>query len=294
MAGSEGGPALGNDVLAAEMTRRQWRGGSFVGWLEGASADLRFAARLARRRPVRIALALLVLTLGIGGTTAIYTVVNAVLVRPLPYPGGARLVAISSRYPSPGGGRIAPTVTLNEVERWRGAARSWVAIGSFVFSANAINVGNLALEPVTAGVDPEFLRTLGVSPAMGRNFNGSGSSRPSASVIISQRLWMEGFAGDRHVIGRTLKFEGSPMVVVGVLPEGFQFPRSDASYFAEDPDVLYPVANIAKAWGRDSAQWFAIGRLRPGASAAAAQSELNALTRGLAGANPGERDITPV
>lgn len=101
-------------------------------------------------------------------------------------------------------------------------------------------------------------------------------------MIISHRLWVDAFASDPQVIGRPLTLDGAASTVIGVLPESFQFPRADASYFDEDPDVIFSIANIADGWGRDSPQWFAIGRLQNGLALTASGQELTTLNTGLA------------
>jgi hypothetical protein len=169
---------------------------------------------------------------------------------PLPYKEPARLVAISTLYQREGVSRTSATVSLNEVERWRDESRTFESIGSFVFSALPVNVGTQAMFLVAIGADPEFLATLGVQPAMGRHLAGSGSKLKDPSVIISHRLWVEAFHSDPQVLGRSLTMDGAANIVTGVLPASFQFPRSDASYFPEEPDLIFPVANIAYSWGR--------------------------------------------
>lgn len=246
--------------------------------LETVFSDTRYALRALRKNPGFAAVAVLVLALGIGASTAIFSVVNAVLLRPLPYRNPVRLVAVSGEVLQ--GGRLAPNrlVSLNEVEAWRRLSASLESIGSFVFTALPLSVGDQSMFPVAIGADQELLTTLGVEPELGHNFSNPGSSHADFSVIISHNLWTGPFHSDPAVIGRSIALDGAPYTVVGVLPAAFQFPRSDAAYFPEQPDLLFPVANIAEGWGRDSTQWFAIGRLKPGISLAQADSELKALT----------------
>jgi hypothetical protein len=213
--------------------------------MDQLSMDIRYSLRTLRKSPAFTLVAILVLTLGIGATTAIFSVVNAVLIRPLPYKE-------SSLYQREGVSRSFATVSLNEVERWRADSRSLESVGSFVFSAMPVNTGTQAMFLVAIGADPEFLDTLGVQPALGRNLPGSGSKQRDPSVIISHRLWVDAFQSDPQVLGRSLFMDGAANSIAGVLPASFQFPRSDASYFAEEPDIVYPVANIADSWGRDS------------------------------------------
>jgi predicted permease len=256
------------------------------------SMDVRYSIRALRRSPAFSCAAIPVLALGIGATTAIFSVVNAVLIRPLPYKDPSRLVAISTLYRRDGVSRFFATVSLDEVERWRAETRSLESAGSFVFSALPVNAGGHAMFLVAIGADPEFLDTLGVQPVLGRNLPGRGSQLKDPSVIISHRLWVEAFGSDPRVLGRSLVMDGAASTVAGVLPASFQFPRSDASYFSEEPDIVYPVANIADSWGRNSTQWFAIGRLRPGIPIAAADAELKTITASMASADPELRGMS--
>ncbi|HEV3202631.1 MAG TPA: ABC transporter permease, partial [Bryobacteraceae bacterium] len=254
--------------------------------------DIRYSLRSLAKNPAFASIAILVLALGIGATTAIFSVVNAVLVRPLPYHDPSGLVAVSSQYRRAGVIRTFPTVTLNEVERWRGESRSLQSLGSFVFSALPVSVGTQSMYLVAIGADPELLDTLGIRPAVGRNLPGSGSKLKEPSVLISHRVWVQAFGSDPQAVGRSMTMDGSPVTVIGVLPASFQFPRSDASYFSEDPDIIFPVANIADSWGRASTQWFAIGRLKPGFSIVEVDAELKTITAGMAANEPNLRGMS--
>jgi putative ABC transport system permease protein len=254
--------------------------------------DVRYSFRTLAKNPGFAFIAIVVLALGIGATTAIFSVVNAVLIRPLPYKDPARLVAFSSLVRRAGVSRTFGTVSLNEVERWRDESRSLASVGSFVFSALPVSVGTQSMFLVVIGADPELLDTLGLQPAIGRNLPGTGSKVRDPSVLISHRIWVEAFHSDPQVVGHTLTMNGSPAVVAGVLPATFQFPRTDASFFPEDPDLIFPVANIADSWGRNSTQWFAIGRLNPGASIEQADAELKTITTRLAANEPNLRGMS--
>ena len=254
--------------------------------------DVRYSIRILRKNPALAWIAILVLALGIGASTAIFSVVNAVLIRPLPYRDPSRLVAISSMLQREGKVRTFPTVSLTEVEGWRAESRSMQSIGSFVFSALPVYAGQQALFLVAIGADPELLETLGIQPVLGRNLAGSGSRVKDSTVIISHRLWSDAFRGDPEVLGKPLTMDGTVYTVGGVLPAAFQFPRADASYFAEEPDIIFPVANIAEVWGRDSTQWFAIGRLKSGVAIGTANAELRTLTAAMAGSDPALRGMS--
>ncbi len=246
--------------------------------IETAMQDVRYAFRTLRKNPGFAAIAVLVLGLGIGAATAVFSVVNAVLLRPLPYRDPARLVAIADVGRE---GRTAGTVTLNEVEALRRYSGSIESIGSFVFTALPVSAEGQSRYVVAIGADRELPTTLGVGLASGQSFTYGGSSQKEFSAIISHRLWMDLFHGDAGALGRPITLSGAHYFVAGILAAGFQFPRADASYFAEEPDVVLPVANIVDGWGRDSSQWFAIARLKPGVSLARAQAELNSLISSL-------------
>ncbi len=248
--------------------------------------DVLYGLRTLRKNPGFAVIAVLVLALGIGATTSIFSVVNAVLIRPLPYKDPARLVAISSLYHQGGVIHDYPTVSLNEVEAWRRESRSLDSIGSFVFSAFPVRVGEQSMFLVAIGADPELLTTLGVDPMLGRNFSGTGSTRKDPSVIISRKVWVEAFHSDPATIGRTMLLDGDLFTVTGVLPGTFQFPRTEISFSPESPDILLPIANIADIWGRDSTEWIAIGRLKTGVNLTQAETELRTITSHMPGLDP--------
>jgi putative ABC transport system permease protein len=254
--------------------------------------DIRYSFRTLARNPGFACIAILVLALGIGATTAIFSVVNAVLIRPLPYRDPSRLVAFSTVIRRPGSSRTFSTMTLNEVEGWHEESRTLESVGSFVFSAFPVTVGGQSHYLVAIGADPELLETLGIQPELGRNLPGRGSKLKDPSVLISHRMWTEMFQQDPQVVGRTLLMNGSPSTVAGVLPAAFQFPRTDASFFSEEPDLIFPVANIADTWGRDSTQWFAIGRLQQGIALSQADAELKTITTRMAAKDPNLRNTS--
>lgn len=237
--------------------------------------DVRYAFRTMRRNPGSTAFGVLILALGIGAATSVFSVVNAVLLRPVPYAAASRLAAVSRVYPQSPAASLP--VSLADVEEWRRRSRQLDGIGSFVFTQVPVRIGDESLSVVTAAVDPELLPTLGTTPALGANFAGSGSTHADRSAILSYRLWSDTLNGDRGAVGRTILVNGEPYTVAGVLPQTFQFPRADASFFDDGVGLLIPVANIADGWGRSSTQWFAVARLSPGGSFDRAEAELNAI-----------------
>ncbi|HJR62789.1 MAG TPA: ABC transporter permease [Gemmatimonadaceae bacterium] len=190
--------------------------------------DLRFAARTFRRNPGFTVAALLTLALGIGGTTAVFTVVNAVLLRPLPFADGDRLVRVVQTLESPDGSTREVSVSALNFSAMR--ERSRLITGAVAhrfrsFIAGAAGDG----EPervVGIRVSERWMTTLGVQAALGRGFSPEEEQAGEASrvVLVSDGLWRRRLAGDRNAIGTELELDGEMHTVIGVLPRGFHFP----------------------------------------------------------------------
>ncbi|HEV8410970.1 MAG TPA: ABC transporter permease, partial [Gemmatimonadaceae bacterium] len=260
--------------------------------LEASMQDLRWALRSLRRSPGFTMVAAIVLALAVGATTAVFSVVNAVLIRPLPYREPSRLLSMSSVVEAPGAApHDAQRVMLSDVVLWRGASRTIDSMGGFAYTQLPIRIDDQAFSPVTALVDPEFLPTLGVAPARGSQFAPQGTSGADYSIIISHGLWVRAFNTDPGVVGRAVSVNGVPYTVRGVMPEGFQFPRADASYYTEPVDLIVPASSFS-GFPQDTYQWFGIARLRDGVSLASAQQEMRIIARGLATTDARHKDWT--
>ncbi len=260
--------------------------------VEAAMQDLRWAFRALRRSPGFTVVAGLVLALAVGATTAVFSVVNAVLIRPLPYREPDRLLAVSSVYAPPGAARNdVQRVALSDVDDWRKATTTLESIGAFAYTQLPIRTGDRAFSPVTALVDPEFLPTLGVVPERGTLFAPRGTPGTDFSIIISHRFWALAFDSDPAVVGRPVSVDGASYVVRGVMAEDFQFPRADASYYAEPVDLIVPAAGFS-GFPQNTNQWFGIARLRGGVPLARAADELRTIAAGMAAADARHRDWT--
>ena len=239
--------------------------------------DLRYGIRMLFKRPGFSAVVILVLALGIGATSAIFSVVNGVLLRPLPYPEPDRLVTVFSA-PEPGSRTVSiNTVTGPDYVEWRSQCQSCAQMAAHT----GAQPGNL-----TGGAEPDRVRvarvtgslfaTMGVQPMLGRIFlpeeTGrllfSSDSGPAAgtAVILSHGLWQRRFGADPAVIGQTVKVEGDACAVIGVMPDGFNFP--------DEADAWLPVALNPK---RNNAYLHVIARLQSGVTPAQAQAELTAI-----------------
>jgi putative ABC transport system permease protein len=244
----------------------------------GILQDLRFAIRILRTHRQFSTAALLLLALAIGVTTAIFSVVNAVLLRPLPYSEPDRLVAITSVYQSASTSRPSRVVPLTDIAEWRRRTAAFASMGGFAYTQLPLRVGNQSYSPVTALMDPQFLPTLGNALLLGTFFDERVDTDRTA--IVSHRLWVEAFGSDRAVLGRSVSIDGEPYTVRGVLAADFQFPRADASYYTKPIDLLLPSASFP-GFPPQSRQWFGIARLKADATLPQAQAELAAVSEAL-------------
>jgi putative ABC transport system permease protein len=234
--------------------------------------NLRYGLRLLAKNPGFTAAAVLCLGLGIGATTAIFSVVNAVLLRQLPYRSSDRLIRVFSEFPNfPNGGLRHFWVSAPEYLELKRDLRSFDAIEGWF--TNGVNLAG-ADQPVraTAGsVTGGMLNMLGVSPQLGRLLSED-DDRPNAprTAVLSYGLWQRAFGGDFGVIGRDIRLNGNQCTVVGVMPRGFAFPPGEL-----DPPELWVPLQIdpANPGGRGGHFLSLLARLRPGASFAQAQTE---------------------
>ena len=233
--------------------------------------DIRYALRLMRRTPGFTLAAVATLTICLGANLAIFAVVDAVLVRPLPYPQPDRLVTVYNTYPRAGVPDDGSSVT-NYYER-RGRIPAFESLALYRDGAVVVGeTGRTEREFITR-VTPEFFGTLGLAPALGRAFTDE-ETRYGADhvVILGHDYWQTHFGGDPHAIGGTLRVDGLAYTVIGVLPGTFEFLRPRRLYvpLASPPDERGPDRRHS---GSSSHM---IARLRPGASIAEAQSQIDA------------------
>jgi predicted permease len=244
--------------------------------------DLRYALRVLRRNPWFAITSVLTFALGIGSTTAIYSVIHGVLIRPLPYPEPDRLVAVWERNPSRGVEHNV--VSVASFEEWRRRARSFTGLAALVPAPSTIVVGDLPEHVTALAVTPSYFRLLGVRPALGRDFaDGEEADGGAPVVILSDGYWRRAFGADGAVIGRTVQVERVPHVVVGVMPAGFDPPRFG---WITTQEFWVPFAGTEsnRSWGRFL---HVVGRLRPGATAGQAAQEVASIADGLAAELPG-------
>ena len=240
------------------------RGG---GWLEATMQDVKYGARRLRRQPAFTLIAVLTLALGIGATTAIFSVANGLLLRPLPYPGADRLVMVWMDNARIGLREDWHSYPNYDDYRTRNTTLQDLAI----FNSTSRTVSG-AGEPERlqgAHASPNLFTVLGVPAFRGRTFTDA-ENAPGASnvVVISHGFWMRRFGGEDSAIESTIQLSGRAVRIIGVMPPGFDFP-------AKDTDFWVPTAPSEAQRGARGSFWLqSIGRLKPGVSAEQAQADL--------------------
>ena len=239
--------------------------------------DMRQAWRAVSRAPALAAFAVLLMALGIGSTTAVFSVVNAVLLRPFPFGDPERIVMVWERQSAENPRNI---VAGHEFPEWRARARSFAHMAAIAFDREYDLTGaGEPLKLVAARITSEFFPVMGVAPRLGRPFTADDDRPGSGSIaVISETLWRARFAADPAIAGRTVQLNGVPHTVVGVMPAEFQFPRGAGG---AAPDIWVPIAEPIQLYRGRHFLWV-VARLRDGVTVAQAQSEMDAIAGGIA------------
>ncbi len=211
-----------------EQAKERYRDRRGVPFLETLVQDIRYGLRQLRRNPGFTAVAVLTLALGIGATTAIFSVVDTLILKPLPYPNAGRLVRIMSVIAAHAASDESGIASYPDFLDWR--ARNHVFDGMAVFRTNDLTLTG-PREPLHlrgAVISANLFSLLGVTPALGRSFlpqeDNPGAANGTDPVILSYGLWQREFGSDASVLGRIIRLGDQPFTVVGVMPQGFQFP----------------------------------------------------------------------
>jgi putative ABC transport system permease protein len=267
--------------------------------------DARFALRRFAKAPAFTAVAVITIAIGIGANTAVFSVVDAVMLRPLPYPNADRIVQVWQTNPDYRAERSLPydDFSFNALDyvEYERETRVFDEMGFALRYADegfgTLDLGDGPPESVGAwGVSSSFFDVLGMPPVLGRAFTAEetapqGEMRWTPVVILSHDLWMRRFEGDPGVVGREIRFESAPATVVGVLPEGFQFPVLSfmGAVAAPDVDIFVPLYYQALYQPQQPGrfrQFLVTARLREGVSVEEADSDLARVAASLAVAHP--------
>ena len=260
----DAGVRLGNRTLAKERMHEA----NILAGIATTAQDIRYALRSLRRSPGFTALAILALALGIGANTAVFTVVNGVLLRPLSFDNAERVFLISYRQPSSPFASV-PGLDDQQYLEFKKRTRAFERVATFGGESVTLTGAGDALRVPAALVTPGFFSVLRVNPAMGRTF-AEGEDRAQAA-LLGDELWHGRFQADPDIVGKRIAVDGIARTVIGVMPAGFAFPNDAGLWLpldvAADPGNIYfrPC----------------IGRLRPDVSPQQALAELNTLVPAL-------------
>jgi predicted permease len=277
--------AFGNPTLIREQTHATWS----WSWLESLAGDLKYAYRGMCRNAGSTVFAILIVGLGIGGSSTVFSVVNALLLRPLPFRDPGQLVWISN-------GETYSTqpehfVDLRDQNRSFSDLAGWSGAYS---SGDKELTGTGEPERLTSvPVTQNFFPLLGVQPALGRSFTkeeSEGKYSAPPAVLLSYSFWRRRFASDQSVVGQKLMLNNQPVTVIGVLPSSFDFASVFAPGTPIDAFIPWPLNDKTKPAG-NSMQ--IVGRLKPGVTVASAQAELTVLANQLESQHPERNPVFP-
>jgi len=256
---------------------------------DSLAQDLRYALRALWKSPSFAAIAVLTIGLGIGANTAIFSVVRAVLLRPLPYAEPDRLTYVWADLTQRGvkNWPISPPI----LEDFRDQAESFEGFAGVITGQTALSGDEGDPMQVSQGnITPNLFQLLGIRPQLGRDFNdddaapiganagGQPNQAPPQAVMLSHELWVNRFGSDPAVIGRSVTVGGGPGEIIGVMPQGFQLlVPPDAGLSAQVDIWLTPRINVAAWPSRANVLWSVVGRLRPSATLERAQAEMDAI-----------------
>jgi putative ABC transport system permease protein len=236
--------------------------------------DLRYGLRLLLKNKSFTAVAVLALALGIGANTAIFSLVNGVLLRPLPFPNAERIVYFEGKNPAAGVGQS--NISFVDFGDW--SQQTDLFASTAAYWTGTANFGADGAEPERvprAGVTTGFFSVLGVQPALGRTFVAEDDKGwPQTVVIISHGLWKRRFGSDPAIVGKQVQMSATPLTIIGVMPPGFEYP--------EQTQVWVTTAVSLAEEPRDNRVWSAIARLNNGVDLKQAQTRLSAINAQLA------------
>jgi predicted permease len=278
-------------VEAAKELHRETR--SFI-LLEHLAQDLRYALRMMRRDPGFSLFAILIIALGIGASTTVFSVLRTVLIRPLPFRDPANLVWLANSKPEEGLSaqtlQVLPFLALKERNHSFSDMAAYFAFYGVGDSQLTVNGESERLNALP--VSQNFFPMLGVQPQLGRNFSADECKwNGTKAVLLSHGLWERRFASDSHIVGRAITLDNAPVTIVGVLPKTFDFGSVFAPGTHMDLYFPFPLTSETDKWGNTIA---VIGRLKAGVSLAGAQAEASVLGVHISAEQPNKNSVQPL
>jgi putative ABC transport system permease protein len=264
---------------AIEGAKEECREARGAGLTDAIFRDLRFALRTLRKSPGFTAVAVLTLALGIGANTAIFTVISAVLLRPLPFPHSSQLLDISATSARFDFERL--NVSWPDLTDIRSSAESLAVVTPYQYATSELSGTGSPERVEVADITEGFFPTLEIAPSLGRNFTSADVQPGSRSVLLGDRLWRQRFGADPATVGKTIMLDGAPHMIVGVMPP---LPRTG---FSTDDDLWMPmVPSDDQRSTRKSRDFSLLARLKPGHTFTQAQKELETIGARLAAQYP--------
>jgi predicted permease len=259
----------------AKIAHRERRG---LPWVEMLWQDISFGLRMLKKNPGFTVVAVLTLALGIGANTAMFSVVKAVLLAPLPYKDPGRIVAVWTANPARGDGPLPSTA--GDFAIWKQKSGVFEELAPSYDDERTLTGQGTPQLLIGYAVSASYLQVLGVEPQMGRLYTDQEDTQGGPQVVLlSDHLWRTTFQADPNIVGRPITLDGKPYTVLGVMPRGFNYPQN--------VEIWTPAAIAPAAFDDFNHTYVRIlGRLKPGVTLAAAQKALNALESQLAAAHP--------
>ena len=247
--------------------------------------DLRHSLRLLAKNPLFALVGIVTLALGIGATTAVFTLVNALLIKPLPYQDPSRLVLLFEHFRAQNLDAIP--VSPPEFLEYKAQLKSFDKLAAFDTATFNLSEGDLPERVFGAKVSADLFPLLGVEPIRGRTFRPEENAQGRDDVlVISERLWRRKFDRDPRILGSKLIADGKPFTIVGIMPASFEFPlplfNVTGAQFGEQADIWQPLGFTDQEMKRrGSRSYGVIGRLAPNVSPAQAQAEIETVVQGM-------------
>jgi predicted permease len=282
-------------VGSRESTKQLHREVRGLPFLETLAQDLRYTVRTLRRDSSFAIFAILIVGLGIGASCTIFSVVNALLLRPLPFRDPRRLVWVKNHPDVDANDLSGQTTQVGHMLDLRERSKSFSEVGAYMaFYGIGDNklLGEGEVERLTnIPVSQNFFSMLGVEPMLGRQFNAEEASGHGPSVVmLGHNLWQRRFAADPHIVGRSINLDGKPNTIVGVLPASFDFGNIFVPGTKVDLYSPFPLTAETNKWGNTMA---VIARLKPGVPLATAQAESIILAKQMTHEHPERNDFEP-
>jgi len=241
--------------------------------------DLRYGIRMLLKRPWFTSTVVLTLALGIGANTALFSIINVLLLRPLPLPQPQQIVQVWEV--SRQSGNLKFPVALPNMVDWRAQSSSFEHIAAYSYTGLNLTSDDQPEFIAVLSVTTDYFKVMGVTPAMGRDLRDEdGLPNAPRTAVLSHGFWQRRFAADPQIVGRTIRLNSENCTVIGVMPKGFDFPNSEVAIWA-------PMRGNLAAAGRGVHAYEAIARLKPGVTLQQAQTDLNAIASRLEQEYPG-------